>query len=204
MFIFAHVGIGKKLASPWAKGLPLIPLLVGTLLPDIVDKGMFYGLRILDSTEAFHPFAQSAFTVIDGTRTFGHTAIFLLLVLGISGILRSRVLAAVALGMATHLLLDNVSDSLSDVFRAGPHLHPNSAAIALLWPILGTHFTSYPFDSAVEHLKSALRPDILITEILGILLLAWDYWKSSHRGELLKVLFSRRYRKLRRYRMERD
>ena len=202
MFILAHLGIGKKIASPWSRHLPLVPLLIGTLLPDIIDKTLFYGLRLLDHLESLRPFAGSCLEVICGTRTFGHTAILLFVVLILSGIRKSPALAALALGMATHLLIDNLSDHLHDVATNTPHDH--SAAVALLWPFLGSKFASFPFASATEHLSSVARPELLIGELIGFLLLAWDYWKSARSKELTKLLFSRRYRLLRRHRLERD
>jgi hypothetical protein len=189
MFIFGHIGIGRKVASPWSRGLPFWPLVLGMLLPDLIDKTAFYSLRFLGITD----------TIIDGTRTFGHTALFLLLILGISGLTKSKNLLAIALGMATHLLLDNVSDRLHDVFNpGGPSSH--SAANALLWPLLGTRFAPFPFHSMGEHLGASLQPEILIAELIGLLLIGWDYWKTENRVELRKFIFSRRYRKLRRYR----
>jgi hypothetical protein len=202
MFILAHLGIGKKIASPWSRHLPLVPLLIGTLLPDIIDKSLFYGLRLLDNVEAFRPFADSCLEVITGTRTFGHTAILLFAVLILSGIKKSPVLAALALGMATHVLIDNFADHLHDVVAGSVHDH--SAAIALLWPFMTPKFATYPFASMTEHLSSVARPELLIGELVGLLLLLWDYWKSARSKELLKVLFSRRYRLIKRHRLERD
>jgi hypothetical protein len=189
VFFFGHIGIGRKIASPWSRGLPLWPLVLGMILPDIIDKSTFYGLRFL----GVHG------TIIDGTRTFAHSAIFLLVILAVSGLTKSRTLLAVSLGMATHLLLDNVADRLHDVFNPGSP--PNrSAAIALLWPLLGTRFSPFPYQSLGEHLSHSLQPEILIAEIVGLLLIGWDYWKTENRVELRKFIFSRRYRKLRRYR----
>jgi hypothetical protein len=189
VFIFGHIGIGRKLASPWSRGLPFWPLVLGMLLPDLIDKSAFYALRFLGVTD----------TIIDGTRTFAHTALFLLIVWAISGLMKSKNLLAVALGMATHLLLDNVADRLHDVFHPGtPTSH--SAAIALLWPLMGVRFSPFPFHSMGEHLSGNLQPEILIAEAVGLLLIGWDYWKTENRVELRKFLFSRRYRKLRRYR----
>jgi hypothetical protein len=189
MFIFGHIGIGRKVASPWSRGLPFWWLVFGMLLPDLIDKTTFYSLRFLGVTDP----------MIDGTRTFGHTAIFLLLILAISGIAKSKKILAVALGMATHLLLDNISDRLHDVFNPGlPANH--SAATALLWPLMGVRFAPFPYHSMAEHLSNNLQPEIILAEIVGLLLIGWDYWKTENRVELRKFIFSRRYRKLRRYR----
>lgn len=200
MFVFAHIGIGRKIASPWSRGLPLWPLVLGCLLPDIIDKTLFYGFRVLHWAPAE--------SIITGTRTFGHTAILLLVILALSGILKSRTLSAVSLGMATHLLLDNVGDHLHTVFSSntleGVLTTSNSASVALLWPLMGVHFANFPYASFSEHLKHSLQLEILIGEVLGLLFIGWDYWKSENKVALHKVLFSRRYRALKRHRWGRD
>src|SRR4051812_43545813 len=104
MFVFGHLGIGSKLATPWAQGLPRRWLLVGTLLPDLIDKPLYYGLSFATGKSG------TDLGLISGTRTFGHTALFLVLLALGSIIRRSRILAALALGTATHLLIDNFGD----------------------------------------------------------------------------------------------
>jgi len=66
MFVFGHIGIGRALIGRWRHTLPLVPLTIGMLLPDIIDKPLYYA-RVW-------PF-------ISCTRTFGHTGAFLLLLL---------------------------------------------------------------------------------------------------------------------------
>ena len=51
MFFFGHLGAGSRLASPFSKGLPRGLLLLGTLLPDLIDKPLFYGLLFLRGLE---------------------------------------------------------------------------------------------------------------------------------------------------------
>ncbi len=168
MFILGHIGIGLKLAKPWSRGLSLRTLAIGTLLPDLIDKPLFYGSRLLD--------IQSTWLV--GTRTLGHTGIFLLLLLTTSWIRRSRTGAALALGMATHLLLDAFSDRLL-------HSTDLSALQALLFPFRGFFFVSLPYSQASEHAHSLLNPVTLTAEGIGLLALGWELWirfKFAGRG----------------------
>jgi hypothetical protein len=153
MFIFGHIGIGQKLASPWSHRLPRVPLIIGMLLPDLVDKPLYYA---------------RVWAFISCTRTFGHTGVLLLLILGAGHFARSRVLTALGLGVATHLLLDCLMDRFS----------PGSAWIALTWPIFHRDF-AHDYSSIAGHLASLWAGPVVTTEIIGLGLIAWDYWKSE-------------------------
>lgn len=182
MFVFGHLGIGNKIASPWSKRLPKFPLFLGMLLPDIIDKSLYYA----------HLFPEW----VTCTRTFGHTGILLISVLLLSRIVRSRWLGALALGMATHLLLDCLIDRF-DPTKQSP------ALIALTWPFLHAHFASYHFDSIVDHLEHLWNWPTMSAEALGLAFIGWDYWKSAYRKEMIAVLFSKRFRKIKRHHSER-
>lgn len=168
MFIFGHVGIGIKLAQPWSRGLSLRTLAIGTLLPDLIDKPLFYGTQLL----ALH----SSWLV--GTRTVGHTGLFLLGMLSLSILRRSRIGAALTLGAATHLVLDAFSDRLL-------HAADQSALQALLFPLRGFHFGALPYQTLGDHGHSLLNPVTLTAEAIGLLALGWELWirfKFSGRG----------------------
>ena len=97
MFVFGHLGFGSVLARPWRHRAVRWALLLGMLLPDIVDKPLYYA-RVSD--------------IFSCTRTIGHTGL-LAVVLLLAGLLRRRRwLAALALGMLTHLLLDCLMDAV--------------------------------------------------------------------------------------------
>lgn len=180
MFIFGHLGLGSKLVSPWAARLPRRWLLLGTLLPDLIDKPIYYGLSWLEGTRG------AELGLISGTRTFGHT-VALLLVIAIGAYFRrSPATAALALGMATHLALDGVFDSLRGIEVA------TSLLPAMLWPFLGRGFPVAQAEGLGQHLSSLREPVLLGGELAGALLLGWDYWKSSHRSELAAFLRERR------------
>ena len=152
MFLFGHIGIGRTLVGRWRARLPAAPLIVGTLLPDIIDKPLYYA-RIW-------PFVSC-------TRTFGHTGLLLLALLGAASVRRSRTLIAIAAGLATHLLLDCVLD-----WPAGGE--PSSAWTALTWPLSGGHFVSLYFPSIRSHAAGLWSPPIVISEVVGLLLLGWE------------------------------
>jgi len=182
VFIFGHLGIGSKLVSPLTRGLTRRWVLLGTLVPDLIDKPLYYilswstGLRGAD------------LGLISGTRTFGHTALLLLILSIITFFTRARALAALALGMGSHLLLDAISDRFSHAQL--PQAGPKSA---LLWPFIQDRFPFYPFESMGQHLSIWGKPFVLGAEIVGILILAWDFWRTRHESEILTYLSKRRH-----------
>lgn len=162
MLWLAHTGIGLKLAQPFSRGLPVRVVALGTLLPDLIDKPLYYALVALNGGN--HVALEGA--LISGTRTFGHTAL-LTLAIGAAGLVRqNRVLAALALGMGTHHLLDAF-------FTAAPE--------ALFWPALGVRFPVYPFSNTHAHLWSYLSAPWLLAEALGALLLVDELWFKHRR-----------------------
>ncbi|MFL5813610.1 MAG: hypothetical protein ACJ763_08535 [Bdellovibrionia bacterium] len=163
MFLFGHLGIGLKLASPWRRGLSRRLILLGTILPDLMDKPLYYGLSWITGKSG------ADLGMIAGTRSFGHTALVLLSMTLTSVIFRIRWLAAICIGVATHLLLDNVGDR----FLSGHDF----TLRALLWPFLGWQFPAYPFSGAHQHFGRISEPYFFTTEILGFLILCWEYWK---------------------------
>lgn len=176
MFVFGHLGIGSKIVSPWSSGLPRRAILIGTILPDLIDKPLY----ALASFAGRH---GTDLGVIAGTRTFGHTAIFLLLTALAAIAKRSKIFAALALGTATHLFLDN----LSDHFVPGEH---SSALVAMAWPFLSREFPANTLDP--QSFVNRFGPFMIGAEIVGIALLCWDQWKLAYEGEILEATQERR------------
>lgn len=162
MFVLGHVGIGRAIIGSRGRALPLVALLVGMMLPDVIDKPLYY-LHL-------SPF-------ISCTRTFGHTGIFLLALVAVAVMMRSRVWAAVAVGVATHGVLDAVLD-MPSVFNGGR----SSTLIALAWPVFDTHFFSYPFKTPIDQLKALWNAPVLICELIGGLLLSREYRARQTEG----------------------
>ena len=171
MFVFGHVGIGSWIARPLMRPGDLRWLVLGTLLPDLIDKPLYYGLVLATGRRA------ADLGLLSGTRTIGHTALFALLVWLLW---RGHRGAAVALGMATHLLLD-LGNDVASLLGAGdpPHLGPSTIA-AVLFPLLGPHFPISPFSSVGDHLLSIASTYPIAGELIGAALLVWR-WRAAPR-----------------------
>jgi hypothetical protein len=167
MWLLGHLGIGSKLATPLSRKLPYGWLLLGTLLPDVIDKPLYYGLAIFTGRHG------SEIGLISCTRTFGHTALFMLLLSTAAWARKSKILAALTIGIATHLMLDGFQDYW--LGNGGE----SSLRLAALFPFYEPRFGEMPYGSMIEHLKSAGRSFVIVSEIIGAALLGWDYWKKK-------------------------
>ena len=145
MFLLGHVGIAKKMAArPYRRfsRADKRAFFVGVLLPDLVDKPLYYGWAWLTGKHG------AAAGIISGTHLFAHTGLFLV-VLALAGLVtRSQPLRALAIGVATHLALDGVGLSMD--------------LRTLLWPLFGWQFPELPVpephrtsgdDSATHHAR---------------------------------------------------
>jgi hypothetical protein len=167
MFVFGHLGIGSGLVSLVKRELPISGVLVGTLLPDLIDKPIFYGLvrrRIV-------PLELQS--MLPGTRTLGHTLVAVLVVATLallSADTRRSWLVAIALGMVSHLLLDVLADCLAALRDPLPFSFRRSAAVrAAVFPLLGPFARTHTSDFA-QHFWAALRLHG-ISEIAGLAVL---------------------------------
>jgi hypothetical protein len=177
MWVFGHLGIGSKLASPFSRKLPLRWVLFGTLLPDLIDKPLYYGSVLVTGRHGLE------IGLISCTRTFGHTALFLFALSLIAYIRKSPLFAALTIGVATHLVLDGFQDYwLSHVMELGGE---SSLRIAALYPFLQASFADMPFTSFADHFKSGAQPFTIASESVGIAILGWDYWKKKWRFKQL-------------------
>lgn len=166
MLIFGHLGIGKRLARPWSSNLPSLPLYIGMLLPDLIDKPLYYANLHLKNRQL--PYWK----LITCTRTIGHSSLCLGLLLLGAGLLRSRLFRALSLGVATHVFLDCMMD------YAGLHLlhsssteEVSSALTALEWPELSSSFSVFWFESVADQARHWMTLPTLVTESVGLLLL---------------------------------
>ena len=161
MFALGHLGLGKRLAVRPFRHFSVgerRAFFLGALLPDLIDKPLFYIPLWLTGKRG----AEAG--MLSGTHLFAHTLLFLL-VLGLAALTtRSRLVRAVAIGVATHFILDCVGLSMG--------------IGTLLWPAFGWHFPTYPFRDLGQHLASVLNPVTLIGELLGGAILWWDYRKA--------------------------
>jgi hypothetical protein len=161
VFALGHLGIGKKIAArPYRrftraeKGA----FFLGALLPDLIDKPLFYVPFWLTGRRG---------EILSGTHLFAHTAVFLLLLVAAARLTRSRPVGAAAIGVATHFVLDCVGLSMG--FGT------------LLWPAFGWHFPAYPFRNLGQHLTTILNPVTLAGALGGAAILLWDWSRRLRR-----------------------
>ena len=166
MLVFAHLGLGSRLVRTFARGLPVRALLAGTILPDLVDKPLYFSVFL-----ATGQWGEKV-GIVSGTRTFGHTLIFLAALFAAAGAWRSRrpTFLALALGAATHLLLDNFLEPFAP-------LTEHSGRIALLFPLYGVRFPLAIHRTPGEHLFSHFGIFELGCEAVGAWLL-WRLWRE--------------------------
>jgi hypothetical protein len=181
LFVLGHSVVGTRMVRLVRKKLRLGWLVFGALLPDLIDKPLYYGLVFATGRRA------ADLGLISGTRTVGHTAIFLFLFIGLAWLFRRRpagaVLTAIAWGVASHVLLDNLGD-LPGVM-AGTHGDGPSTLDGFIYPLHGARFPFSPFHGIAEHLMSATRLYVLAGEFLGLALLA-DAWRQRRAARAVK------------------
>jgi hypothetical protein len=124
MFPLAHLGIGSALTRLSPVKLPVRWVLVGTMLPDIIDKPIFFALSRCCSEDGWEA----------GKRGFAHTLVFLVLLAAASQARKSKALWALTAGTATHLALDVISKSTQGSATALGSLR------VLFWPLAGWSF----------------------------------------------------------------
>jgi hypothetical protein len=164
VFALGHLGIGKKLAAlPYRRFSPVEKraFFLGALLPDLIDKPLFYIPFWLTHRRG----ADAG--ILSGTHLFAHTALFLLVLLITARLTRSPATRALAIGVSTHFALDVVGLSMG--------------LGTLLWPLFGWHFPAYPFRNLGQHLSTILNPITLAGELLGTAFLLWDWRRAQGR-----------------------
>ncbi len=157
MFWLGHMGIGLEAGTRVDRTARWKPLILGTLLPDFLDKPLYYGLSWALGRRG------AALGIVAGTRSFGHTIALTALVCAVGARRKSRVILALGLGMATHLVLDLFTDFC--LRRADFSMR------AFAWPLLGWQFPIYPFYGWRDHIASARDPFMIVTESVGAFLL---------------------------------
>ncbi len=168
MILFGHLGIGGESVRMVTKSFRLRWLLLGTMLPDLIDKPLYYGLCALSGQEGL------ANGVICGTRTIGHTALFLAVLWVVAAVTDSLAMTAVAAGASTHWILDAIADFSTTHHSplASPVLGGSRAFQAFFYPYPEAHFPISHL-SFEEHLWASLTPSRLAFEVVGAIPVAW-------------------------------
>lgn len=139
-------------------------MLIGTLLPDLIDKPLYYIPVLLTGRHA------AELGLFSGTRTVGHSLLFLFLLALVALATRKEMWLALFLGAATHLLLDNFAEPFSP-------LTEYSSRIALLFPFYGVRFPIALHRTLGEHFLLHLNPLEVVAEGVGAVLL-WRLWRT--------------------------
>jgi len=163
VFALGHLGLGKTLAARpfrrFSRG-ERRAFFVGALLPDLIDKPLFYVPFWLTGRRG---------VFLSGTHLFAHTGLFLLALIVVAWLTRAPLARAIAIGVATHFVLDVVGLSMG--------------LGTLLWPLLGWHFPAFPFRNLGQHLSTVLSPITLGGEMIGATILWWDWRKARRQAQ---------------------
>jgi hypothetical protein len=177
MLLFAHPGItigaativadavNRKLS--WFTGLSqyldIRWLLVGSLLPDIIDKSI--GQYIFRDT-------------FNNGRIFSHTLLFLIVITAIGFYLfkkhRQSWMLALAAGTFAHLVLDEMWQAPQTLF----------------WPLLGFSFPTVDLENWASDILQALfsDPRVYVPEIVGLVVLLVLCWLLIRRKKVLAFI----------------
>ncbi|GAC1554241.1 MAG: metal-dependent hydrolase [Myxococcales bacterium] len=155
MYPLGHLGIGIQLVPRRLReGLRFRWLALGCLLPDLVDKPVFFWMQ--ETSRGRHP-----------SRLFGHTLLFWALLVLAERATRSTELRAVVLGTLTHLFLDGAGELVGGT--------PSSSLITLFWPLFGPRF---PIEGLSHHMGLSEHALYLAGELAGAALLLWELARS--------------------------
>ena len=169
MFVLGHAGIGPRLLFGLRRRLPAGWLVFGCLVPDLIDKPLFYGLLWAEG---------HADPLIRGSRSFGHSGLCLLGLVALALVARRDWAWAIAAGDATHLLLDVGGEVIGGARPDG------SIWMAIFFPAFAGQFPRAYFGSVIEHLRlSAENAYVVVGEIVGGAILLRAFW-ARRRSQL--------------------
>jgi hypothetical protein len=172
MYPVAHIGIGSLivLKTYYRKyqNVKLSHIFLGTLLPDLIDKPIYY-------IGKYFQVAEYSLLSVAGSRNYSHTLLFAVIIFGLSLTSRKALLLSVSLGVISHQLIDIISDMLIS-------WNYRSISLGLIfWPAYGTRFPKGPFANFSEHLKFWFSPYEISGELLGLTCLIYILSKSNRR-----------------------
>ena len=138
-------------------------LLVGSMLPDIIDKPI--GIYLFRET-------------FSSGRIFSHTLLFLILVT-VAGLLIRKYSGktwglTLSFGVLLHLILDQMWNTPKTLF----------------WPIFGIAFERMDPTYWLGNILQALlkEPEVYVPEIIGLIVFIWFVWELLHRRAIIRFL----------------
>lgn len=148
--------------------LPARWLVLGCLLPDLIDKPLFYGLLWAEG---------HADGLIRGSRSVAHSGLFLLALIALAAVVRRPFLRALAAGVTTHLALDIVGELITGA-------EPDSSIwLAIFYPAFDGRFPKANFGSMLEHLRLTAESYYVVAgEIVGAALLL-HAWRARRKAQ---------------------
>ena len=181
MYIFGHLGLGavigdaisKDLSSktPWShsrKTELFLFLMIGCLLPDLIDKPLhFLSIKINSKTIFFA-----------GDRSITHTVMIIAIFFGFSISTGSLRLKMLAIGVFSHLLLDVVGDTShwiwfrTDAYPTPPFYWSSPKLQTYFWPFVTQDFPSSSQVSVTDYWRGLLSPPLIAWEVVGAAFLA--------------------------------
>jgi len=146
-----------------AKRIDIRFLLLGSMLPDIIDKPV--GIYLFRET-------------FSSGRIFSHTLLFLVLVV-VTGMMLKRYSGntwglALSLGTLLHLVLDQMWQTPKTLF----------------WPIFGIGFERIETTYWLGNIWQALlgKPEVYVPEIIGFVVFVWFVWELLRHRAIIGFL----------------
>jgi hypothetical protein len=172
MLPLGHLGLGTAFIVRFYRTAELRWVLLGTVISDLIDKPLYYGLKFFSAQHI------SAESMISCTRTWGHTGLFLALI----GLLATKIsrLRWLFAGLCTHLGLDILEDFVLFTPQVGDPTawSERSTVLALGFPIWRPYFGVFHFRDGADHFWTRLHSPAVFFEVIGAILLLFLYRNS--------------------------
>ena len=187
MYIFGHLGVGPSI-SRWlvsrtyvsyrvpqeSQACLFVWLLIGCLIPDLIDKSL-YLVKVR---------YEMPLPMIVGGRTIAHTIWFPIVAYIISHWAKSPVGQIVAIGIASHLVLDFSADIMIWFWSSNqpqsipPYSFDSPKLAGYLWPLMGKEFAPSYQKTIGDYWSTLFHPVLMFWEIAGL----WLFIRASYQN----------------------
>jgi hypothetical protein len=149
MFLFGHLGFGSLIGKLGARLRPQPALLIGTLLPDLIDK----------------PIYLASAGLVQSTRSLAHTGVFFALLILATLVSKNQTMRLLTFGVFTHLFIDFTYDAFvrTDSWARNEKI--------IFWPIKGLQFPPTPYLTLNDQIQRFRSPTVYLSEFLGLIVL---------------------------------